>query len=167
MRKLILDTESTGLGPNSRIVEIALIDTYNDEKTGFIFHSYVNPERPVEPGAFNVHGLSNEFLADKPTFSQIWQNLFWFLNLNKFILVAHNAQFDMALLNREIIMQGVKPIPDNLSFCTLNLARQRFKGGIHSLDALCKKLGIANDNRQLHGALLDANLLFEVYKKLI
>lgn len=168
-RLIFLDTETSGLGNNSRMVEVAMVDVFEDLQTGYVFHSYLNPQRPVDAGAQAIHGLSNEFLETKPKFATIWPFMQSFLLMNdkNFTIVAHNAEFDSRMLNREIIMMGLPPIPDSKFFCTLKLARQKLPGIRHKLDSLCSHFGIKNDNRQLHGALLDANLLIQVYNELI
>ncbi|PCH63827.1 MAG: DNA polymerase III subunit epsilon [SAR86 cluster bacterium] len=166
MRQVVLDTETTGLDPQQghRIIEIGCVEIDNRRLTGKHFQCYVNPEREVDEGAFEVHGLSNEFLADKPRFSQVVDE---FLNFVKGAeLVIHNAAFDMGFLNSELAKLEPKQVKLE-THCqvldTLALARAKHPGQRNNLDALCKRYGIDNTHRSLHGALLDAEILADVY----
>jgi DNA polymerase III subunit epsilon len=167
MREIILDTETTGLDPASghRIVEIGAIELVHHVPTGRHYHQYVNPERPMPADAFAVHGLSDDFLRLKPVFAEIADAFCDFLGNSK--LVIHNAGFDIAFLNAELAWLGRMPIAADLIVDTLALARQRHPLAANSLDALCKRYGIDNTRRLKHGALLDAELLAEVYIELI
>jgi len=165
MRQIILDTETTGLEPalGHRILEIAGVELVNRRLTGNDFHRYVNPERDSEEGALQVHGLTTEFLADKPRFREIVEE---FLNyVNGAELVIHNASFDVGFLNYELNLLDRKPVTE---FCpaivdTLRMARDLHPGKKNNLDALCERYQIDNSSRTLHDALLDAKLLAEVY----
>jgi DNA polymerase-3 subunit epsilon len=166
MREIVLDTETTGLDPydGHRIVEIGCIELINRIPTGATYHVYLNPERDMPEAAFAVHGLSAEFLADKPLFSEVADELAAFLGDAK--LVIHNAGFDLAFLNAEFdrckrVLLGRERAVD-----TLTLARRRHPGGSNKLDDLCLRYGIDNSRRTKHGALLDAELLAEVYAEL-
>lgn len=167
MRELVLDTETTGLDPDGgdRIVEIGAVELHNHVPTGRTYHQYLNPERDMPEDAFRVHGLSAEFLADKPRFADIVDDLLAFLG--DAALVIHNAAFDMKFLNAELTWAGRPPLPLDRAIDTLTIARQRFPGAPASLDALCRRFGVDNSNRSLHGALLDAEILAEVYLELI
>ena len=170
MREIVLDTETTGLSPDEghRIVEIGCVELVNhivsdrpDGKRQF----YVNPERPMPEEAFAVHGLSDDFLADKPVFAAIADDFLTFIGDAP--LIIHNADFDMRFLNAELARLGVAALPKSRAVDTLALARRRFPGAQASLDALCRRYGIDNAGRTLHGALLDATLLADVYLELI
>lgn len=166
MRQIFLDTETTGLNPESgdRIVEIGCIEMLNRRLTGETRHLYLNPERKGSEEAIKVHGLSDEFLADKPKFAEVADDLLGFLAGAEVII--HNAAFDVGFLDAELsrLGPGVGNIASRCSVLdTLKLARERYPGQRNSLDALCKRLGVDNSGRDLHGALLDANLLAEVY----
>ena len=166
MREIVLDTETTGFDPNSgdRIVEIGCVELVNRVPTGETYHQYINPERDMPEGAFSVHGLSEEFLADFPTFKEVGQA---FLNFTAdAMLVIHNASFDMKFLNAELGWMGLPQIPMSRSIDTLAMARQRFPGAQASLDALCRRFEIDNTSRTYHGALLDSELLADVYLEL-
>ncbi|MEJ8574964.1 DNA polymerase III subunit epsilon [Microbaculum marinum] len=167
MREIVLDTETTGLDPatGDRIVEIGGVELLNHIPTGRSLHLYINPERDMPLEAFNVHGLSSEFLADKPVFADIADEFIEFVEGAR--LVIHNASFDMAFLNAELSRLGKPKIPYDRALDTLFLARRRNPGGPNSLDALCARYGIDNSRREKHGALLDAELLAEVYIELI
>ena len=167
MREIVLDTETTGLDPDSghRIVEIGCIELVNHIPSGQSFHSYVNPEREMPAGAFEIHGLSDAFLADKPLFDAVADDLLAFLAESA--LVIHNAQFDLGFLNAELARIGRDPLPAARAIDTVGLARRRFPGAPANLDALCRRFGIDNAARTKHGALLDAELLAEVYLELI
>lgn len=165
MRQIILDTETTGLDPalGHRIIEIAGVELVNRRLTGNHFHRYVNPERESEEGALQVHGLSAEFLRDKPRFAEIVDEFLDYVNGAE--LIIHNAPFDIAFLNYELGLLDRKPITE---YCpgvidTLRLAKDLHPGKRNSLDALCERYQIDNSARTLHGALLDAQLLAEVY----
>ena len=165
MRQIFLDTETTGLSAadGDRIVEIGCIEMFNRRLSGRTLHHYLNPERPSNPEAVRVHGLTDEFLADKPKFAAIVDELLEFIGGAE--LVIHNAAFDIAFLNEELARCGKPPVAAHECTVTdsLLLAREMFPGKANSLDALCKRLEVDNSNRALHGALLDAGLLAEVY----
>ncbi|NNE82378.1 MAG: DNA polymerase III subunit epsilon [Alphaproteobacteria bacterium] len=163
MREVILDTETTGLDPSSgdRIVEIGCIETDNHMPTGAFYHCYVDPERDMPEGAFAVHGLSSEFLADKPKFAEIAGPFLEFIGDDP--LVIHNARFDMGFLNAELTRLNMAPLESSRAVDTVALARRRFPGAQASLDALCRRFEIDLTRREKHGALLDAELLAEVY----
>ena len=163
MREVILDTETTGLDPSSghRIVEIGCIETQNHIPTGDVFQCYVDPERDMPEGAFAVHGLSSEFLADKPKFADIADQFLAFIGDDP--LVIHNAEFDLRFLNAELILLGKSPLERSRAVDTVGLARRRYPGAQVSLDALCRRFEIDLTRREKHGALLDAELLAEVY----
>lgn len=167
MREISLDTETTGLSPEEghRIVEIGCVELFNHVPTGRTFHRYINPERDMPEEAFAVHGLANEFLADKPLFAEIAGEFLDFIGDSR--LVIHNAEFDMRFINAEFKRLGLPMLPKARSFDTVALSRRRFPGAQASLDALCRRYGIDNSNRILHGALLDAELLSEVYLELM
>jgi len=167
MREIVLDTETTGLDPASgdRIVEIGGVELLNHIPTGRSLHLYINPERDMPVEAFNVHGLSEEFLSDKPLFADIADEFVEFVEGAR--LVIHNASFDMGFLNAELQRAGRQKIPFDQALDTLLLARRRNPGGPNNLDALCSRYGIDNSRREKHGALLDAELLAEVYIELI
>lgn len=165
MRQIILDTETTGrdVNDNHRVIEIGCIELINRQFTGKHFHCYINPQRESEAGALAVHGLTQEFLADKPLFSAIAEEFVTFINGAE--LIIHNAPFDIGFLNAELKRVNNQ---QNLSdYCTvldtLPLARQMHPGQRNSLDALCKRYSVDNSNRTYHGALLDAELLAKVY----
>ena len=165
MRQIFLDTETTGLSPESgdRIIEIGCVEMVSRRLTGRDLHFYVNPERPNSEDAFKVHGLSDEFLADKPLFGAIADQLLEYLAGAEVII--HNASFDIGFLNQELHRIGRPAITGICSRVTdsLLMARDTWPGKANSLDALCKRLEVNNANRTLHGALLDAGLLAEVY----
>lgn len=167
MREIIFDTETTGLRPENgeRVIEIGAVELENRFPTGRHFHVFINPEgRRVDPEAFNVHGISDEFLADKPVFGEIAEE---FLNfISDANLVAHNAAFDMAFINTEFSRLGIDPFPADRVIDTLMIARRKHPMGPNSLDALCQRYGIDNSHREKHGALLDSELLAEVYIEL-
>jgi DNA polymerase-3 subunit epsilon len=166
MREIVLDTETTGLDPKAghRIVEIGCVEVVNHVATGRTFHCYVNPERPMDPEAEAVHGLGDTFLADKPVFASVVEEFLGFIADAP--LVIHNAPFDMAFLNAELARLKLKVLPKDRAVDTVQLARRRFPGAQVNLDALCRRYGIDNSSRDLHGALLDAQLLAEVYLEL-
>ena len=167
MREIVLDTETTGLDAASgdRLIEIGCIELDNRFPTGRVFHKYLNPDRDVPPGAFAIHGISTEFLRDKPRFSDICEELIAFLGDAP--LVAHNASFDLGFLNAELERCGKMLLARERLVDTLLLARRRNPAGPNGLDHLCARYGIDNSRRTKHGALLDAELLAEVYVELI
>jgi len=167
MLEIILDTETTGLSPSKqhRIVEIACIELDDLIPTNNIFHEYLNPERKVSEDAFKVHGYSNEFLEGKKKFSEIADTFLKFIKDKKIIM--HNAAFDLSFLNYELGLTGRKKIEKKSTVDTLELARQKYPGSQNSLDALCKRLNIDNSKRDKHSALMDCELLKEVYINLI
>ncbi len=167
MRQIVLDTETTGIDPKEghRIIEIGCVEVVNRRLTGNHFHVYINPGRHIEQEAIEVHGITNEFLADKPTFSQVAQEFVNFIKGAQ--LVIHNAPFDVGFMDHEFGMEAsTKGVITN-QICdvldTLTLARQMHPGQKNNLDALCKRYGIDNSHRTLHGALLDAEILADVY----
>jgi len=168
MRQIFLDTETTGLSPESgdRIIEIGCIEMHNRRLTGRSLHVYLNPERPSHPDAVKIHGLTDEFLADKPLFARVADELLEFVEGAEIII--HNAGFDIGFLNEELRRIGRPKFPGFVTQVTdsLLMAREMFPGKANSLDALCKRLEVDNSNRALHGALLDAGLLAEVYIRL-
>jgi DNA polymerase-3 subunit epsilon len=166
MREIVLDTETTGLDPNSghRIVEIGCIELHHRLPTGESWHRYVNPERDMPDGAFQVHGLSEDFLSTHPVFAEIAGDFLDFIADSK--LVIHNAGFDMGFLNAELTKLGFPPLAMSRGIDTLRMARSRYPGAQASLDALCRRFGIDNSARGKHGALLDAELLAKVYLEL-
>lgn len=166
-REIILDTETTGLDPFSgdRVVEIGAVELINHIPTGRHYHQYINPERDMPPGAQAVHGLSSEFLRDKPVFAEICGDFMDFIGDST--LVIHNADFDMKFVNHHIKDLGFAAISMARVIDTLKMARQKFPGAPASLDALCKRFNVDLSGRTLHGALLDSNLLAQVYLELI
>ena len=167
MREIVLDTETTGFEPNEgdRIVEIGAVELFNHLPTGRTYHQYINPKRNMPEAAFNVHGLSEEFLSDKPVFKDIVQGFIDFIKNSK--LVIHNASFDMKFLNAELGWVNRPALPMHQAIDTLAIARRKFPGSPASLDALCRRFGIDNSSRTLHGALLDSEILAEVYLELV
>ncbi len=167
MREIIFDTETTGLSPREghRLVEIGCIEVENRFPTGRVFHKYLNPERDMPIEAFDIHGLSSEFLRNKPLFAAIADELWDFLDGAQ--LVAHNAGFDMGFINAEFVRVGKPAISLERVVDTVQLARRKFPGAKASLDALCDRFGISNAHRVKHGALLDAEILAEVYSELL
>ena len=167
MREIVLDTETTGFDPESgdRIVEIGAVELMGHMATGETFHQYINPERAMPDEAFQVHGLGDEFLRDKPKFAQVGQAFLDFIGQSK--LIIHNAAFDIKFLNAELKWMNLPQIPWEQAIYTLAIARKRFPGSPASLDALCRRFGIDNTSRTLHGALLDSEILAEVYLELI
>ena len=165
MRQVILDTETTGLNPatGDRIIEIGCVEIIDRRLTDRTFHYYINPERDIDAGAFAVHGLSREFLSDKPVFGSIVEQLIEFVDGAE--IVIHNAAFDLGFLDNEFALLKRPPFRGLASkiIDTLLDARQMFPGKRNSLDALCDRFNISNEHRTLHGALLDAQLLAEVY----
>jgi DNA polymerase III subunit epsilon len=167
MREIVFDTETTGLSPNDghRLVEIGCIEIVNRCETGRTFHRYLNPDRTMPSEAEAVHGLSEKFLSDKQRFHEVVQELIEFLGDAP--LVAHNANFDMAFLNWELRNCGFEAIDMGRMVDTLAIARTRHPGAKHSLDALCTRYGVDRSQRIKHGALLDAELLTQVYVELL
>ena len=165
MRQIVLDTETTGLSAESgdRIIEIGCVELLNRKLTGNNLHHYVNPERDSHEDALKVHGISNEFLRDKPRFAQIVDELLAYLDGAE--LIIHNAPFDISFLNKELSLLGRPPITQLIAGVTdsLVMAKEMFPGKRNGLDALCDRLGVDNSGRTLHGALLDAELLADVY----
>ncbi len=167
MREIVLDTETTGLEPEQgdRIVEIGAVELWNHLPTGRTWHSYINPERPMPAEAFAVHGLGDEFLRDKPVFAGIAETFLAFIGDAP--LVIHNATFDMRFLNHELARAGHAALVMERAIDTLAIARQKFPGAQNTLDALCRRFGVDNSRREKHGALLDSEILAEVYLELI
>ena len=167
MREIILDTETTGLDPKMghRLVEIGAVELINHTPTGVNYQTYINPERDVDPGAQEIHGLTNEFLKQHPAFGDISTEFMNFLSDST--LIIHNAPFDLAFINMELGRLGVAPISSERVIDTLVLARKKFPGAQANLDALCRRFAIENRHRELHGALVDAALLADVYIELI
>jgi len=167
MREIVLDTETTGLSPNDgdRIVEIGCIELLNHVPTGEVYHQYINPERDMPVEAERVHGLSAEFLSGHPVFADVADAFMDFVSDSP--LVIHNAAFDMGFINAELSRMGVDTIPRTRAIDTVSMARRKFPGAQASLDALCRRFGIDLSERDLHGALLDARLLAEVYLELL
>lgn len=167
MREIVFDTETTGFDPTSgdRIVEIGAVELLNHLPTGRTYQEYINPERTMPEGAFQVHGLGDDFLKDKPVFAKIAQGFLDFVG--DAMLVAHNASFDMKFINAELGWLKLPPIPTSRAVDTLEIARKKFPGSPASLDALCRRFGVDTSARTLHGALLDSEILAEVYLELI
>jgi DNA polymerase-3 subunit epsilon len=165
MRQIVLDTETTGLNAKlgDRVIEIACVEMINRRLTGKHFHCYVNPEREIDEGALKVHGITLEFLADKPKFQDVAQSFVEYLDGAE--LIIHNAAFDLDFLNEELARLQLPDMGRHSSgvIDTLRMARELHPGKRNSLDALCDRYGISNAHRKLHGALLDAELLAEVY----
>ena len=166
MREIVLDTETTGLDPAAghRIVEVAGLELFNHVATGRTFQRYINPEREMPEEAFRIHGLGDEFLSDKPKFSAVAEDLLAFLEDST--LVIHNADFDMRFLNAELERLDRPKLAPVSVVDTVHLARKRFPGAQANLDALCRRFEIDNSARTFHGALLDCELLAEVYLEL-
>lgn len=167
LREVVLDTETTGLDykQGDRIIEIGCIELINKIKTGNFFHSYINPKRKVGEAALNVHGISNEFLVDKPLFSDIAKDFAEFIKDS--VLVIHNAKFDIGFINNEFFLAGMPKISMSGIVDTLLLARQKYPGSPANLDALCKRFNVNLDKRDKHGALIDSELLAMVYVELV
>lgn len=167
MREIVLDTETTGFDPltGHRIVEIGCVELMGHLPTGRVYHQYINPERDMPEEAFKVHGLSEQFLSDKPTFAEIVAEFMEFIGDST--LVIHNAEFDMRFINAELTRLGFPALPMSRSIDTVAMARKKFPGAQANLDALCRRFGIDNTHRSFHGALLDSELLAEVYLQLI
>ncbi|EBA08543.1 DNA polymerase III subunit epsilon [Sagittula stellata] len=167
MREIVLDTETTGFEPEQgdRIVEIGAVELFNHVPTGETYHQYINPERSMPQEAFAVHGLGDDFLRDKPVFAKIVDEFRTFIGDSK--LVIHNAAFDVKFLNAELRWANRPTLAKDCAIDTLDIARRKFPGSPASLDALCRRFGIDNSSRTLHGALLDSEILAEVYLELI
>ncbi len=167
MREIMLDTETTGLSPKEgdRIVEIGCVEIIDRFPTGEVYHQYVNPQRSMPKPAFDVHGLSEEFLSDKPLFADLADGFLEFIEGAK--LVIHNAPFDIGFLNFELEKADRQIIAWSNVIDTLQMARQKYPGAANNLDALCRRFNIDNSSREKHGALLDSELLAEVYLELI
>jgi DNA polymerase III subunit epsilon len=167
MLEVILDTETTGLSTleKHRIVEIACVELNNQIATDKVFHTYINPERSISKEAYNIHGYSDEFLSSKKTFSEISEDFLNFIKDKK--IVIHNASFDLSFINYELRLINQKPIDIKNVIDTLEIARMKYPGSQNSLDALCKRFNIDNSKRKKHSALLDCNLLKEVYVNLL
>ncbi len=165
MRLIVLDTETTGLSPDNgdRILELGCVELMHRKLTGRNFHYYINPERESHEEALNVHGITTEFLQDKPKFAQIVDEFLAYVKGADIII--HNAPFDMGFLNKELELAGHPPFKDHVGqvMDTLAMAKEIYPGKRNSLDALCERLGVSNAARTLHGALLDAELLADVY----
>lgn len=169
MRQIVLDTETTGLEHNQghRLIEIGCVELIDRKLTGRHYHQYLNPEREIDAGAIEVHGITNEMLADKPLFAQIADHLLAFIGDAE--LIIHNAPFDLGFLNMEFgrLGRGTQPIERMCNIVdTLVMARQRHPGQKNNLDALCQRYGVDNSQRDLHGALLDAEILADVYLRM-
>jgi len=168
LREIIFDTETTGLKPTDgdRVIEIGAVELINRFPSGKTFHIYINPEgREVHPDALKVHGISNAFLSDKPTFSEVADEFLAFFSTGS--LIAHNAGFDTGFLNAELERLGKPPIENERVVDTLQIARRKHPMGPNSLDALCSRYSIDNSKREKHGALLDSEILAEVYIELL
>ena len=167
MREIVLDTETTGFEPadGDRIVEIGAVELHNHMPTGRTYHQYINPERSMPESAFEVHGLGDDFLRHKPVFKAIAKDFVDFVQDAR--LVIHNASFDMKFLNAELKWAGFRELPMDQALDTLAIARKKFPGSPASLDALCRRFGVDNSAREKHGALLDSEILAEVYLELI
>lgn len=166
MRQVVLDTETTGINPLSghRIIEIGCVELIDRKLTGKHYHEYVNPKRIVEEEAIGVHGITNEFLADKPIFENVAESFYEFIKGSE--LVIHNAAFDVGFINHEFALMGglIKPVEDYCGVLdTLAMARKKHPGQKNNLNALCSRYGIDTSHRTLHGALLDAEILADVY----
>ena len=167
MREIVLDTETTGISAadGHRIIEIGALELVNHTPTGNNLHLYINPERDIEDNAFAVHGISLEFLADKPVFADIAEQFMQFVGDDQ--MVIHNANFDMAFINAELARLALPEYPMSRAVDTLAMARKKFPGAQANLNALCRRFEIDNSHRDLHGALVDADLLTEVYIELL
>lgn len=167
MREIVLDTETTGFEPTEghRIVEIGAVELFNHLPTGRTYHQYINPKRAMPTAAFDVHGLGDDFLRDKPEFAAIAPAFLTFIADAP--LVIHNASFDLKFLNHELQAAGHPTLPNGRAIDTLMIARTKFPGSPASLDALCRRFGVDNSAREKHGALLDSEILAEVYLELI
>lgn len=166
MRQIVLDTETTGLEPSQghKIIEIGCVELINRRLTGNHYHVYINPDREIDQGAIEVHGITNEFLADKPRFADIAKEFIEYIDGSE--LIIHNAAFDVGFIDHELSMldQSIGKTEDYCSVVdTLMIARKKHPGQRNSLDALCKRYGVDNSHRELHGALLDSEILADVY----
>ena len=167
MREIVLDTETTGLSHQDghRIIEIGALEMVNHVPTGQTYHVYINPERDIEADAIAVHGITNDRVASEPVFADLVDDFLAFIGDAQ--LVIHNAPFDMGFINAELEKCQKPPLPMDRAIDTLVMARKKFPGGQASLDALCRKFGIDNSHRELHGAMVDTDLLAEVYIELL
>ncbi len=167
MREICLDTETTGLDPKNgdRVVEIACVEIINKVRTGKFFHTYINPRRDMPDEAFRIHGISTEFLKDKPIFEYIAADFLEFIKDAK--IVIHNAAFDLKFLNHELSILGLESLNKDNVIDSLLIARKKFPGSPNSLDALCKRFNVDLSKREKHGALLDTELLVDVYVELM
>ena len=167
MREIVLDTETTGISPRDghRIIEIGALELMHHLPTGNSLHIYINPERDIDEGAVAVHGLTSAFLTDKPLFAEIVDEFLSFIGDS--LLVIHNASFDMGFINAELEKIQHPPLPMDRAIDTLAMARKKFPGAQANLDALCRRFEIDNSHRDLHGALVDADLLASVYVELL
>ena len=167
MREIVLDTETTGLDPSAghRIIEIGAIELWNHIPTSRTYHQYINPQVEVHADAIAVHGITNEKLENCPTFAEIVGDFLSFVEDS--VMVIHNADFDMKFINHHVTQLGFPAFPPHQALCTLKLTRRRFPGAPASLDALCQRFRVDNAGRTLHGGLLDAQLLAEVYMELL
>jgi len=167
MREIVLDTETTGISPRDghRIIEIGALELMHHLPTGNSLHIYINPERDIDEGAVAVHGLTSAFLTDKPLFAEIVDEFLSFIGDSP--LVIHNASFDMGFINAELDKIQRPPLPMDRAIDTLAMARKKFPGAQANLDALCRRFEIDNSHRDLHGALVDADLLASVYVELL
>lgn len=167
MREIVLDTETTGMDPvkGDRLVEIGCVELENYLQTGKTYHVYLNPERDIPPEATAVHGITDEFVKDKPVFGEVVGEFLDFIGDSR--LIIHNAEFDVKFLNAELKTFGFPSLDNRRVLDTLKMAREKFPGSPANLDALCRRFGIDNSNRTLHGALLDSQLLAEVYLELL
>lgn len=167
MRQIVLDTETTGLEPSKghKVIEIGCVELENRKLTGRHYHQYIQPEREIEDQAMEIHGITNEFLVGKPTFIQIMDEFMAFVDGAE--LIIHNAPFDIGFLNHELANAGRNKYSPLTEYCsvidTLVMARQKHPGQKNNLDALCKRYGVDNSQRDLHGALLDSEILADVY----
>ena len=167
MREIVLDTETTGLNPadGHRIVEIGALEMINHVPTGQTYHVYINPERPIDPDAIAIHGITDAKVAKEKVFAELVDGFLDFIGESQ--LVIHNALFDMGFINAELIRCGKAPLPAERALDTLIMARRKFPGSPASLDALCRRFQIDNSHRDLHGAMIDTDLLADVYIELI
>ncbi len=167
MREIVLDTETTGFDPEGgdRLVEIGAVELLNHLPTGKVYHQYINPQRDIPEGAFQVHGLSEEFLKSYPVFNAVAQAFLDFIGDSQ--LIIHNAAFDMKFLNHELAQAGFPILATSRATDTLAMARVKYPGAQNSLDALCRRFGVDNSARTKHGALLDSEILAEVYLELV
>lgn len=167
MKEIVLDTETTGMDPSTgdRIIEIGAVELINHIPSGKTLQIYINPERDIPAEATAVHGITDEFVKDKPVFAEVYTEFLDFIKGGK--LIIHNAEFDMKFLNAELAKVGHKALSWGTVVDTLAIARKKFPGSPANLDALCRRFGIDNSNRTYHGALLDSELLAEVYLELL